>query len=196
MPNWCYTTYKIVGDDAQLAKIKDMLDELNGMKEPRVENGFGKLWLGCIVDYLGGDWEKVKCRGSVEQYEMCDDCLRLNCEVAWAESPEFRHFVEDKFPGIKIYHYSEEPGMAGYWTNDTTGKYFPDRYYLDSCKVYVESEYFSDIDEAARYINNLNIEGLHVEPDFKSISDAIDDYVEKYGEDNWMAFHEIEVIED
>ena len=59
MPNWCFTTYKIVGDIKEIHDLNNKLMKLDNMKEPLVPNGFGNLWLGCLVKILGGDAEKV-----------------------------------------------------------------------------------------------------------------------------------------
>ena len=189
MPNWCFTTYHIKGPKESVEKVKSMLDELRNMDKPRVENGFGKLWLGCLVDYLGEDWHNIDCRGSVEAYELQNDYdLRLDTEIAWAESPSFRHLLEDKFEEIRVTHYSEEPGMAGYWTNDPD---YPDKYYLDSCLSDIDSEYFGSLEEAVDYLAKY---GIKAEPTFESISHAVDEYGEEH--DEYFSFHKIEYVDD
>ena len=102
------------------------------MEEPLVENGFGKLWMGCLVHLLGGDWKKVYCRGEIIDYNLTDDHVSIECETAWGEMPEFRHFLEQQYPDSKIYYQVEECGNEVYATNDTDGEYFKDRYCLDS----------------------------------------------------------------
>ena len=60
------------------------MNELQSRKEPLVKNGFGCNWLPCLVTALGGDWEKVHCRGSWESLELKDNChLNFNSETAW-----------------------------------------------------------------------------------------------------------------
>ena len=60
MPNWCFTVYKCVGSPKEVRKLYDVIDSNCKRKEPRVKNGFGPLWLGCIIDELGGDWEQIR----------------------------------------------------------------------------------------------------------------------------------------
>ena len=191
MPNWCSTNYRIVGEKESLGKVKKMITELDSMKEPRVENGFGKLWLGCIVDYLGGDWQSISCRGNIESYEFDDNEIRLCLEVAWAESPDFRHFLEDKIPGIKIYQYSEEFGCSGCWTNDPDYSW---QYYLDSCLSEIESEYFESLEDAAHYLQENGIE-CKLTDDYKTLSEAISKYSEEH-EDEYLNLYEIEFVDN
>lgn len=126
MPNWCFTTYKIVGDIKEIHDLNNKLMKLDNMKEPLVSNGFGNLWLGCLVKILGGDAEKVYCRGDITEfsYNEEDDVLTIDTQTAWAEMEEVRHFIEKVYPGLKIYYYEEEPGMEIYQTNDKHGHYF------------------------------------------------------------------------
>lgn len=74
MPNWAYTQYIATGDKEQLQKLLAVMDELECMKAPGLhENGFGPTWLGNLVIKLGGDWEKVYCRGSWDNLQLTDD---------------------------------------------------------------------------------------------------------------------------
>lgn len=120
------------------------MNELECMKEPLYPNGFGPSWLGNLVIKLGGDWEKVYCRGSWDNLLVeTDDTLSFTVESAWGELNEVRELIEKHFPDIKLYYQSEEPGMGIYTTNDDTGQYFPQQYYL-----WVE-------DEDTEYYDNL-----------------------------------------
>ena len=47
----------------------------------------------------------------------------------------------------KVYYREEEPGCDVYYTNDDTGNYFPERYFLD---CYEEPQYWRTIEEAAK----------------------------------------------
>ena len=62
MPNWCSTAYAIEGDAQEIKKLYELMKNLQERKEPSVENGIGTSWLGCLVDALGEDWNKVSCR--------------------------------------------------------------------------------------------------------------------------------------
>lgn len=133
MPNWCSTTYKCTGRKKDLKKLYETLNHLKYSEKPKVDNGFGPLWLGCVVGALGGNWEEVACRGQVLDFSLnsTKDVLTIIQETAWCEQSDFRGFLEFKFPGMKIFYQEEESGCDVYYTNDDTGCYFPERYILD-----------------------------------------------------------------
>ena len=194
MPNWASTAYVFKGADENQAKdLYEKIDSLQKMTKPHVPNGFGKLWLGCLVDLFGGDWNKVYCRGEITSYGYEDNRVYLYCETAWGEMPEFRHFLEQQYPGSKVYYCVEECGNCVYATNDTDGEFFKDRYCLDS---YDGLEYFETIEEAAKYIGEII--GKDLKPDFAKIENAIDDYMEEHdnSDESWMSFHKFEVLDD
>lgn len=155
MPNWCYASYVIEGKKKEIDELEEMLDRLNGMEQPAVENGFGTNWLGCIVHELGGDYENVRCRGSWSELERVgENAIRLNTETAWAPCNETFDLIRKKFPSLRYYYSSEEPNMCEYWTNDKEGKYFQDRFYIDLCtpKGEYDSEYFKTLDDALNWM--------------------------------------------
>ena len=194
MPNWASATYVFKGADEKQAKdLYEKIDSLSKMTEPLVPNGFGKLCMRCLVNLLGGDWNKVYCRGEIIDYNLTDDLVSLSCETAWDEMPEFRHFLEQQYPGSKIYYQVEECGNCVYATNDDEGEYFKDRYSLDS---YDGLEYFETIEEAAKYIGEII--GKALKPDYAEIENAIDDYMEEHdnSDESWMSFHRFEVVDD
>lgn len=194
MPNWCFTDYRIYGNKTQRGTLLAELHVLNGLPKPRVENGFGNLWLGCIIDALGGDWHTVECRGQVLDFENYDDYLRISTESAWAECNEFRHFLEEKFPDLSVYHMSEELGCAGIWTNDMTGDVFEENWYLDSCLSEFDSDYFYSLEEVADYINDVAGENS-----VEATKESIDAFLEKYSEehdDEYLTLYQIERIDD
>ena len=54
MPNWCNTHYTLRGPKSDLEAIEKELNEMDN-NDPRTPNGFGRLWLGELVDRLGGN---------------------------------------------------------------------------------------------------------------------------------------------
>lgn len=197
MSNTCFTTYKVVSENKKdVTQLFKTIKRLDGRKTPLVKNGWydPKLWLGCLVKALGGDPNKVYCRGTITFYEMEDDVLTLNTETAWAEMSETRHFIESCFPGMKIYYIEEESGCERFYTNDSEGIYFKDRYYLDG---FDDSEYFETLEEAAKYVKE--IVGHEVEADLKAIDKALSDYVEEHEEEDpdcYYSFHEFKEVND
>lgn len=194
MPNWCSTIYVCIGDPKKVRKLYDVIDANMNRTEPRVKNGFGPLWIGCIIDQLGEDWQKYPCRGEITGYELNDkgNILTIYQETAWCEQEGFRQCIEKVFPGMKVYYREEEPGCDVYYTNDAKGKYFPERYFLDS---YDEPLYFETIGEAAECVEE--IVGHPVEATTKAIDEALDEYMEEHeDEDVFYSFHEFKIVTD
>ena len=77
---------------------------------------------GCLGQGLGqgelsGDWANL---------EMVGETLRFTTETAWGPCNETFDLVCEKFPSLRYYYQTEEPGMGFYETNDSEGKYFTD----------------------------------------------------------------------
>ncbi len=148
MPNWCSTAYAIEGNATELKKLYELMKDLEKRQKPSVQNGFGTTWLGCLVEALGESWEKIYCRGTWDNLKFNGEVLTFNTETAWSPCNEMFDMVCEKYPTLRYFYQSEEPGMCEYWTNDDEGKYFPDRYYVDVCTSEEEyySEYFQDLE--------------------------------------------------
>ncbi len=127
MPNWMYVDYQIVGKEADLDSLYQVLKGIEEGKGRIVENGFGNTWLGNLVASLGGDPEKIECRGMWESACRDENGIFLSLESAWSEPEETRRFLEECFPGIKIYFQCTGDGV--WQTNDKEGRFF-NRYYL------------------------------------------------------------------
>ena len=192
MPNWCDTIYKCVGDLKEVRSLYKKIKANDKRKTPRIKNGFGKLWLGCIIDALGEDWEKFRCRGEIIDYQLDGNILTIYQDTAWCEQDGFRKCIEKKYPSIKVYYREEEPGCDVFYTNDVNGNYFPDRYFLDS---YDKLLYYKTIEEAAKSVSG--IVGHKVEPTVKDVDDALEYYLEEHeDEDIFYSFHEFTVVDD
>lgn len=192
MPNWCYTTYKCIGDPKDIRQLHNTLKYISKRKTTIVPNGFGKWWLGNLVTKLGGDWEQYPCRGDIVDYSLMDKTtLMIWQNTAWGEQEGVRRIIEEKLPSIKVYYQVEEPGCELYATNSFT--HFPERYMLDS---YEEPLYFDDIRDAARCVSE--IVGHDVDESSEAIISALDDYLAEHEEDDdtWYSFHEFEEVED
>lgn len=195
MPNWSTTEYYVVGSKKELSDLNEKMEKLENRKESLVKNGFGNTWLGNLVESLGGNWEKVYCRGQwmCRVYNKENNTLTFSTETAWCEMNEWRKFIESCYKTIKILFVTEEPGCGIYQTNDFGGVFFKDKYILD----YTEDvEYFETIDQAVEFIEELI--GLRVEDKtVNGIQEKLDEYVEKNDEeDQYFSFHEFEEVDD
>ena len=94
MPNWAYSSYRIVGKAEEVQDLYSKLQQLENMQEPLVENGFGLLWLGCLVTILGGNWNDIYCRGKIIDFSLDDGILSIETETAWGEMDEVLHAGE------------------------------------------------------------------------------------------------------
>ena len=190
MPNWSSTNYIVTGKSEDLKTLYKSIKECEESKTPRVENGFGVLWLGCIIDSLGGDWEKYRCRGEIIYCYFKEDELVIDQWTAWCEQEGFREFIEERFPGTKVYFRDEEPGLENYTTNSFD--YFPERYFLDTSE---DSMYFENLEEAAEYVEDMV--GHKVEADITSIQKVLSDYEDEHKEEKYMyyGFHEFKLTD-
>ena len=81
MPNWAYTSYRIVGKKEEVNELYSKLQQLKNMQEPLVENDFGLLWLGCLVKILGGNWKEIYCRGKIIDFSLDDGIIKIQFYV-------------------------------------------------------------------------------------------------------------------
>lgn len=195
MPNWASSSYAIVGEKEEIKALYDLMNELQSRKEPLVKNGFGCNWLGCLVTALGGDWEKVHCRGSWESLELKDDCqLNFNTETAWSPCNEVMDLIIEKYPSLGYYYICEEPGMALYITNDEFRNYFPERYKVDLCtpEEDYETEYFYSMESLSKWFRK------HYDVEINSIEDinALHEKWEQENEDAYCYIYEFEIEND
>ena len=190
MPNWCSTSYRIQGDSKELKQFNKLIQALEKRKHPLVKSDFGNLWLGCIVEKLHGNSEETYCRGYIIDYKLEDDTLSLHVESAWAEPYEWRAFIKKQYPSFQIYYMSEEGGCGYYVTNDKDGKFFPDKYLLDSDEL--EQQYFTTLEEACIKIGELCDKKVDTVSD---IEEALSEYSESHN-DMYLQFIEYAVIDD
>lgn len=196
MPNWCSTDYYVFGSKKELSDLNKKMERLENRKKSLIKNDFGNTWLGNLVKYLGGDWEKVYCRGEwmCREYNKENNTLTFTTETAWREMDEWRKFIESYYMTIKLLYVSEEPGMGIYQTNDLEGVFFKDKYVLDYGE---DIEYFETIDQAVEFIEELI--GIKIEDKtVNGIQKAMDNYVEENEdeEDQYFSFHEFEEVDD
>lgn len=135
MPNWCSNDICVVckdkNDTTQIEELYNLIRELSD-NPTRIENGFGNLWFGNIVDKLGGDWEKVYCRGYIDDFQLCENQLWIFATTAWGPMQGFHHFVEEKYPNLKFLYRATEPGCDLHQCNDIDGEVFePDTWWVD-----------------------------------------------------------------
>ena len=192
MANQSDVVYKCIGDPKEVRSLYKIINANDKRKTSRVKNGFGTLWIGNIIDALGEDWEKLRCRGEIIGYHIENNLLTIYQSTAWCEQEGFRECIEKKFPSIKVYYREEEPGCDVYYTNDADRNYFPERYLLNNND---EPLYFNTIEEAAKYVSR--IVDHNVEANLTAIELALDNFEEENEDDDvFYSFHEFQVVDD
>ena len=79
--------------------------------------------------------------------------------------------VCEKFPSLRYYYQTEEPGMGFYETNDSEGKYFTDKYIVDLCtaKGKYFCEYFADRESLFAWLGEVAGKTVRSEQDAKAL---------------------------
>jgi hypothetical protein len=143
------------GSKEEIKDLYDKLKSLEEMEKPLTENDFGKRWLGCVVTLLGGNWKEIDCRGDFMNLELLDDnTIQLDTETAWGDMPEVWDFVLKNYESIDYYFYAEESGTCYYATNDSEGKYFPERFIVNQSEV--STEYLDNETELFEHIASIS----------------------------------------
>lgn len=194
MPNWCITNHTIVGEEKELSELYNLMKNLEDMKTPLVENGFGSDWLGCLVVALGKKWEDYKCRGYWTCLENHKGSLTFDTVTAWCPMNEVLDLLCEKFPSICHYYYAEETGCCIYETNDADGEYYPDRFCVEICTSdeSSHSEYFEEIESALEWISEME------EHKFNSRKE-VEEYFNERSKENdnvYCYIHDIELTDD
>lgn len=189
MPNWCYTSYKIVGKRSDVEQID------NAIRNHPCCDDSEENWQGNILAALGmKDFEKRSIRGFILDHDYMGNVgegmaqLNIYCDEAWCRT-EFAELLQEKFPDISIYWMAEESGCGYYQTNDREGGFFPERYYVDTCiGGCYDSEYFTSEAEAYEWISQRT--------DCESTEDvkAWNEAREKADSDDFIYVHEFEVV--
>lgn len=193
MPNWAYSQYHATGDKEQLGILYSIMSELEEMKDPGLhENGFGSTWLGNLIIKLGGNWKQVYCRGSWDNLLLHEDgTVSFSVESAWGELYDVRKFIEEYFPDVRLFFQCEESGMGIYQTNDDTGQYFPEKYYL-----WVENvitEYYNTLEALAKEVDIIT--GSKNLKTFDSCKKALETYSRSHS-DLCYTLEEFELLDD
>lgn len=192
MPNWCSSAYTIVGEEKEVEALHGLMEKLEGMREPSVPNGFGTSWLGCLVDALGGDCEKTYCRGSWSDLDLQGGTLTFNTETAWSPCNEVFELVRSKFPSISYYFLAEEGGNGMYQTNDGSGAYYPERFFVELCTPNEDygQEYFADLPSALHWIGEFG----NCEVGSEEVVKRLDELWNDRNENAYCYLHEITIV--
>lgn len=167
----------------------NVIDDFMTDKRKPVRENASKEWEGNIVRVLGATDEQMEnnyLRGFIQEYEMDGDTICVEAEEAWGTT-DFRHVLAQLIPELTIYYIVEEPGCEIYATNDSEGKYFIDRFYVDACiNGNYESDYFETEEQAMKYVASL------LGKDNISMKE-VKEWTEEQEGDDFIYVHEFEI---
>lgn len=182
MANWCSTSYSVCSDNKQiLQRICDAINGCASMSEPLIP-GSSPNWVGNIFKKLNINASTERTFWSDARIE--DGVLKFHESSAWSRGCAVislqNHFIresDDDDSILIIYFVSEELGQGIYETNDESGEFYPERYYLVGEGG---DEYYNTFEELKEDVQSL----LDTDTDFKDvaeINDALDKAEEEVG---------------
>lgn len=191
MANWAFTSYAIEGPVDILRKIYNVI-----LHHP-VQEGSSPRWEGNICTALDAKWDEKKSylRGFISgEPKFTEDCvLRFDAEEAWGVT-DFNEILENKFPDIKVYWVTEEMDCEVYQTNDADGKYFKDKYYVDTCiNGNYQAEYFRSKEAVFKWLWKITKGKVCTEEDVKNYNESVV-LDERYNKDDFISIHSFNII--
>ena len=140
MANMASVAYAIEGPQKDLEEIFVAILNAVNTKDNRYEEYIAAETLKLPIEE-----GKTRLGGEIsDEPEIVDGVLKFWAEERWGLQ-DFEQLLRQKFLDIKVYWRVEECGCEVYCTNDKEGKYFPERYWVDTAQddIY-DSEYFND----------------------------------------------------
>ena len=188
MANMASVAYAIEGPKDTLQKIDMAIVMAVNSKDNRYE-------MYQVAEYLKLPiTDDTRLGGEISEEPTWDEdtgALRFWSEERWCLQ-DFAELLEKQFPDIKVYWIVEECGCEVYCTNDAEGKYFPERYWVDTCIDSIcNSEYFETEEQVYKWLDKLTNGRVKSEEDVEEFNadyedaDAIDE--------NYIYIHEFEV---
>ena len=158
MANWASTSYRIEGSKSDLERVFGVIDDFIKGRVASTREDATADWEGNIVKALGAMDEEIDnnyLRGFIQDYELDGDTIRIEAEEAWGAT-DFRHVLGKLMPDLTIYYIVEEAGCEVFATNDTDGKYYPERYLVDAYVKDVDYyEYFETEKQMKSFVSSL-----------------------------------------
>ena len=191
MANWCYTSYVIDGKRKEVQSLFSKMNNLENRKKSLEDNSFGKTWLGNLVVKLGAKWQEVHCRGAWSDLDWNGSILRFNTETAWGPMYEVFKLIKSIYPSLEIFYQAEEDGMGVFITNDSEGRYFRDRFRIETDCDY---EYFTTIEGVCSDRSGIIGKEVKTREDMETAINEWNDNTED--DDKMIYFNEYEVVAD
>ena len=199
MANWASTDYVIEGPKEILKKIYDAIQHPDTSEG---DNG----WEGGVLKALGITWKERQSDGSgyymrgfiqdpksIEFNPETDKVLTFYAEEAWGAT-DFNEVLEKEFPDIKVYYNVIEEGEEIYATNDKEGKYFTDRFIVDTCiDGYYNSEYFVYESSIYKWLHEITDGKINCKEDMEKFNSSHEEAGD--ADENFISICEFEIVE-
>ena len=188
MANMASVSYAIEGP-------KEILQKINEAIVIAVNSRDNKYEMYQAAEYLKLPIKNDKrLGGEISEEPTWDEAtgaLRFSAEERWGLQ-DFAELLEKQFPDIKVYWIVEEQGCEVFCTNDREGKYFPERYWVDTCidNIY-NSEYFNTEEAAYKWIAYLTYGRVKSKEDVEKFNADYED--SGTDDENFIYVHEFEV---
>ena len=191
MANWASTSYRIEGSKSDLERVFGVIDDFIKGRVASTREDATADWEGNIVKALGAMDEEIDnnyLRGFIQDYELDGDTIRIEAEEAWGAT-DFRHVLGKLMPDLTIYYIVEEAGCEVFATNDTDGKYYPERYLVDA---YVKDadyyEFFETEKQMKSFVSSLLEKEDFTEEDIEAWNEEHED------DDSYINVHEFKYV--
>ena len=191
MANWASTSYRIEGSKSDLERVFGVIDDFIKGRVASTREDATADWEGNIVKALGAMDEEIDnnyLRGFIQDYELDGDTIRIEAEEAWGAT-DFRHVLGKLMPDLTIYYIVEEAGCDVFATNDTDGKYYPERYLVDAYVKDVDYyEYFETDKQMKSFVSSLLEKKDFTEEDIEAWNEEHED------DDSYINVHEFKYV--
>ena len=189
MANMASVAYAIEGKEESLVEILGAI-----CLAIHSNNNHWEEYQTCInLGFTEEELEDERLGGEIEDEPTFDNgVLRFYAEERWGLQ-DFEELLRQNFPDIKVYWTVEECGCEVYCTNDKEGKYFPDRYWVDTAQddIY-QSEYFKTEEDMYKWLSEkYGVKSKEEVETWNQDYEATGDECE-----NFIYIHEFDVVED
>ncbi len=192
MANWCFSKVRVNGSKEQVKELYQMMKNLEDMKEPLVENGFGTSYYANLVHVLGGDCENISCCGFWKELKIIDDNT-----IGWSDETKYHpvydvfELIKNAFPDLEVWFITY--GCDFYISNDADGIYFPERFWLMfGEETDYEDRYYPDIQSMLKDISTIFNRDISTEEQF---CDILDEFVENDDTESFCFWVELKIVD-
>lgn len=185
MANIASVAYAIEGPKKDLEEIFVAILNAVNTKDNRYEEYIAAETLKLPIEE-----GKTRLRGEISNDPTLENgVLRFWAEERWGLQ-DFEELLRKKFPDITVYWVVEEPGMEIYCTNDKKGKYFRERYWVDTAQDAIyQSEYFKTEEDMYKWLNEKY--GVKSEEEVEAWNADYED--SGTDDENFIYIHEFEI---